>query len=104
MSKFGIGIGEEFPVDEQNQPDVPEDGEGPHRCRHGRHGHHKAWRHFRQRMKAEWHGRHRGWHGHRGDGAEVLDAIRAHHVHKLVIGGLALIGVAALIGVLNSRR
>jgi hypothetical protein len=34
----------------------------------------------------------------------VLDAIRAHHVHKLVIGGLALIGVAALIGVLNSRR
>lgn len=102
MSKFGIGIGEEFPVDEQSQPDVPE--EGAHRCRHGRHGHHKAWRHFRQRMKAEWHSRHHGRHGRNADGVEVLGDLRAHHVHKLVIGGLALIGVAALIGALNSRR
>ena len=110
MTKFGVGVGEEFPVDEQNRPqsesgaDSDQDG---HRCgRGGYRARHDAWHQFRDQMRAEWRARRRAFRDSMGrhDGADVIDDLRAHHVHKFLIGGLALIGLAALLSLFQSRR
>jgi hypothetical protein len=33
-----------------------------------------------------------------------MDDLRAHHMHRLLIGGLALVGLAALLSLFHSRR
>jgi|GEM_PF-1604765 len=105
MTKYGVGVGEEFPVDDR--PEVSENDDDSRCCGQGAHASRKeAWRRFRHHMKAEWHARRHGFGRFRGhhDGVEPLDELRAHHIHKLVIGGLALIGIAAILSALNSRR
>ena len=100
MSKLGVGVGEEFPVDEQNRPQ-PEQKEESGCC--GADWHRRralrreAWRRFRHQMHAEWHACRRTMMGER-EGVEPLDAAALHerHLHHLVIGALAVIGLAAL--------
>lgn len=110
MTKFGVGVGEEFPVDEQNRPQQESGTEGDREgCRWGRRDHragHDAWHQFRDQMRAEWRARRRAFRDSMGshDGADVIDDLRAHHVHKFLIGGLALIGLAALLSLFQSRR
>ena len=104
MSKLGVGVGEEFPVDEQNRPQPeqsrPEDEAGCcgadwHRRREMRR---EAWRRFRHQMHAEWHAQRRAMRDslRRQDGVEPLDVLHDRHLHHLVIGALAVIGLAAL--------
>lgn len=104
MSKIGVGIGEDFPVDEQNRPNS-EDGEesccgrGAHEARH------EAWRRFRHQMHAEWHARRRAMRDafNRREAVEVLHDLRERHLHHLIIGGLAVVGLAALLSSLRHR-
>lgn len=105
MTKFGVGVGEEFPVDDRPQQESGPEGEA-HRCG-GRHRDgHEAWHRFRDQLRAEWHERRRAFRDSRAqrDGVDALDDWRAHHVHRLLIGGLALVGVAALLSLFHSRR
>ncbi|MDR3525988.1 MAG: hypothetical protein P4L57_01825 [Rhizomicrobium sp.] len=108
MTKFGVGVGEEFPVDEENRSEQEAGSEGrSHRCGRGDRGAgHDAWHQFRDQMRAEWRARRRAFHdsmGRHHDG-EGMDDLRAHHMHRLVIGGLALVGLAALLSLFHSRR
>lgn len=102
MTKYGVGVGEEFPVDDRPQPESGTEGES-HRC--GRRGHrhgHDAWHQFRDQMRAEWRARRRAF--HMGEGDDVIEELRKPHVQKFVIGGLALIGLAALLSLFTPRR
>jgi len=98
MSKFGVGVGEEFPVDEQNRPnDTPNetDADSAFCGRGSREDRREAWRQFRREMHGRWH-RH-GGRGDHGDPEDLIEHLRSHHLHHLVIGALAVIGLAALI-------
>lgn len=106
MSKFGVGVGEDFPVDENKPEGFEEERESRCGRRGDRAARHEAWHRFRDQMrmaKAELRGRRHGHHRFRAGPGGVED-LSSHHVHKLVIGGLALIGLAALLSVLNNRR
>jgi len=101
MTKLGVGVGEEFPVDEKNRPasEPPPEDDGSHCCGHGAHAaRREAWRRFRQQMHAEWHDRRRAFRDglNRQDTVEIMEGLRARRVHHLVLGALALIGLAAL--------
>ncbi|MDE2164692.1 MAG: hypothetical protein KGJ53_16145 [Alphaproteobacteria bacterium] len=117
MSKFGVGVGEDFPVDEKAQQedtlhgdDASSDpgccGRGFHRHHGDSHAdHHEAWRRFRHQMRAEWRARKRTMREQFRRGAwEASDAHPAGddrhgpRPHHFVIGALALIGLAALLG------
>jgi len=96
MTKLDVSVGEEFPVADEPGPQ-PEDHEESTCCGHGGHrGRQQAW----QQMRAHWLARHRAFHDrlHGQDEGDVIAALRAHHVHHMVLGALALIGLAALIG------
>jgi hypothetical protein len=100
MSKLGVGVGEDFPLDEEKARQVGEEssccGTEWHRQRaQGR----EAWRRMREQMRAEWRVRRRAFRDglHRQDDVEAMDGLRERHLHHLVIGGLALIGLAALL-------
>lgn len=105
MSKFGVGVGEDFPLDEEaranaTQDDVPDDERF---CTHDyRAARRRAWRRFKRQMHEEWHARRRAFRDgfNRRDGVEV---IHDRHLHHLVVGGLAMIGLAALFGILRHR-
>jgi len=103
MTKLDVGIGEEFPLDE-DAPRQPENKAESVGCdedwRNRRRQRREAWRRFRDQMHAEWHGRRRGFRDglNRQDDAEILDALRSRHVQHLALGALALIGLAALLG------
>jgi hypothetical protein len=93
MTKLDVSVGEEFPVADEPGPQ-PEDQEETTCC--GHRGHREAW----HQMRAKWLARHRAFHDrlHGHDAGDVVAALRAHHVHPLVLGALVLIGLAALIG------
>jgi hypothetical protein len=103
MSKFGVGVGEEFPVDEQNKSDEQAEsgccGHGSHEARR------EAWRRFRHQMHAEWHARRRAMRDAFGgrEGVEAMRDFRRDHLHHLIIGGLAVVGLAALLSHLHHR-
>jgi hypothetical protein len=103
MPKLGVGVGEEFPLDEENGPQ-PEQETGPNpdceEWRRRRAMHREAWRRFRNQMRAEWSQRRRAFREglRRQDDVEPMDTMHDRHLHHLVIGGLALIGLAALLG------
>lgn len=109
MSKFGVGVGEEFPVDEENRPapgETAQDGccdEDWHRRRDMRR---EAWHRFRQQMRAEWRARRHAMHDelHRRDPIEPMDGFRNPHLHHFVIGALAVIGLAALASMHRHHR
>jgi len=104
MSKIGVGVGEDFPMDDRPQPeDHSEDrvgccGEDWHRQRELRR---EAWRRFRHQMHAEWHARRRAMRDHlrHRDDVEILgpETLRHRQLGHLVIAGLAILGLAALI-------
>jgi len=102
MSKIGVGVGEDFPVDDRPQREDPAQaeccGEDWHREREVRR---QAWRRFRHQMHAEWRARRRAFrdHLHQTDDVEILGPaeLRARHLGHLVIAGLAILGLAALI-------
>ncbi len=101
MSKIGVGVGEDFPVDENK----PSEGHDPESgcCGHGSHeARHQAWRRFRHQMHAEWHARRRALREAMGR-PEAVQAMRERHLHHLIIGGLAVVGLAALLGFLHRR-
>jgi hypothetical protein len=93
MTKLDVGVGEDFPVADE-PGNKPENHEETTCCGHG--GRHQAW----QQMRDQWLARHRAFHDrlHGRDAGDVVAALRAHHVHHLVLGALVLIGLAALIG------
>ena len=111
MSKLDIGVGEEFPVDEEKMHEEAgaapgEDADPRHFGRGhrfgGQHGERReALRAWRNQMRSEWKERKRAMHEqfHRefphGEFRE-----HAHHrtVGTLAVVGLALIGLAALVG------
>jgi MYXO-CTERM domain-containing protein len=117
MSKLGVGVGEDFPVDEKAQhedsshaEDVPPDPGccGPHfRSRFGgsHADQHAAWRRFRHQMRAEWRARKRAMreqfrHGEweASDARPADDDRHGPRPHHILMGALALIGLAALLG------
>ncbi len=100
MSKIGVGVGEDFPVDENQEPggeDRPFRGCGnpAHRARRA------AWRRLRHQMHEEWHARRRAMRD--AMDPETVQAMREQHLHHLVIGGLAVVGLAAVLGLLRHR-
>lgn len=99
MSKFGVGVGEDFPVAEQG-PEASKTEQESRGC--GYRGRRHALRQFRRRMKAEWMARHPGF-CRQGRGGTAED-FHNHPAKMLVIGGLAVAGLAALIGALGNRR
>ena len=105
MSKIGVGVGEDFPVNEEprdhTEPEVEDLGD----CRGGRQARREAWRRFRHQMHAEWHARRRAWrdHLHDRDPVEAMAEFRGRHLHHLIVGGLAVVGLAALLGALHHR-
>lgn len=101
MSKIGVGVGEEFPVDENPRNDNASGSEDE--CRgHGR-GRGK-WHRFHH-MHQQWHARRDAMRGrfHRRFGADAMHGFNERHMHHLIIGGLAMIGLAALLGALRHR-
>lgn len=102
MSKIGVGVGEDFPVDENNKPEVEDLGHC-HRGHHGGHDQKDAWRRFRHQMHKEWHARRRAFRDGNHDAGEMLHHIRQHHLHHLIVGGLAVLGLAAIIAGLRHR-
>lgn len=125
MSKYGVGVGEDFPVDEENRENPKPEGEaedlgyGRHHfgkrgfrgCgqsdewKESRHKARKAWKHLRHQMREEWHERRRAFRDHLNhrDGVEAMPGLREKQLHHLVIGGLAVVGLAALFGVLRGK-
>lgn len=101
MSKVGVGVGEEFPVDEQNKSDQHTEagccGHGTHEARR------EAWHRFRHQMHAEWHARRRAMRDAFGGREEAMHDFRRDHLHHLIIGGLAVVGLAALLNHLHHR-
>ena len=111
MSKLGVGVGEEFPVDEDvtREEAAPGDDAGSVRwgrgCRFGgpRTEQREALRAWRDQMRAEWRARRRAMREHfrnryyveGEDGVLEGHYLRPHH---LVVGALAVIGLAALLG------
>jgi hypothetical protein len=101
MSKLGVGVGEDFPVDDTapnpEQSDCAQE-------------HFEAWREQRRqwrKMRHEWRAkraamreqfRARYGHRHGPDDGVCADERHQRHVHHVVLGALALIGLAALFG------
>lgn len=101
MSKIGVGVGEEFPVDEDANPQTEDLGT----C-YSRNAERRAqWRRFRQQMREEWRARRRAWRDrfNRRETVEVIDDLKEKRLHHLVLGGLALVGIAAILGALRNR-
>ena len=87
MSKFGVGVGEDFPVDEQAQ-ETEFCGAGT--------GRGEAIRKWHQ-MRSEWRARKRAMREQfRREFA--ADADHHHRAGTLALAGLAVIGLAALLG------
>ena len=109
MSKFGVGVGEEFPVDEE--PRATQEDEGERCCGHGAHEarreawRREKWRRFKRQMHAEWRARRHAMRDafDRREDVEAVYDPHARRVHNLIVGGLAMLGLAALIGVLRHR-
>jgi hypothetical protein len=97
MSKFGVGVGEDFPVDENGKPEAEDLGH----CHRGHQDQKEAWRRFRHQMHEEWHARRRAFRNR--DAGEMLHHMRQHHLHHLIVGGLAVLGLAAIISGLRHR-
>lgn len=105
MSKIDVSVGEDFPVDPPQEHE--QHGNDGGCCgRHGAGGDgYEAWRQWREqkrqwrRMRAEWRARrHAMRHQFR---REYWDRSAPHHdrlVHSLVLGALAVIGIAAIFG------
>jgi len=95
MGKIGVGVGEDFPVDEGAQESVA--GEKP--CG----GRREALRQRRE-QKRQWRRQmHAEWHAHKDAMRDRLrrefhDEKGAHHARHLALGALAVIGLAALLG------
>ncbi len=99
MSKLGVGVGEDFPLDEEKARQA---GEESPCCGAEHHDQgHEAWRRMRAQMRAEWRACRRAAVDRFGrqDPIEPIDdaAARRPHIHHLAIGALALIGLAALL-------
>ena len=93
MSKFGVGVGEDFPVDEQAQGPAQEPGG----C--GAMDRDEAIRKWRQ-MRFEWRARKRAMREQfRREFADDEHREHAKHVAgSVAVAVLALVGLAALIG------
>jgi hypothetical protein len=107
MSKIGVGVGEDFPVDEKNRPETETQPEAEDlgTCHSRNEARREAWRRFRHQMHEEWHARRRAWRDSRGarDGVEAIHDFREKHLHHLIIGGLAVLGLAAILAGLRHR-
>ncbi len=105
MSKIGVGVGEEFPLDEE--PRATDENE--HCCGHGAHEarreawRREKWRRFKHQMRAEWWARRRAMHDAHREGVEAIHDPHERRIHHLIIGGLAMFGLAALLGALRHR-
>ena len=100
MSKFGVGVGEDFPVDDTAPNPEQDDRAQEHfaawceQKRQWRKMRHE-WRAKRAAMREQFRARH-GHHHHDADDGVVADDRHKRHVHHVVLGALALIGLAAL--------
>ena len=107
MSKIGVGVGEDFPVDEKNrsetetQPEVEDLGT----CHSRNQARHDAWRQFRHQMHEEWHAKRRAFRDrlNEREGVEAIHDFREKHLHHLIVGGLAILGLAAILTGLRRR-
>ena len=102
MGKLGVGVGEDFPVDEGKQTG------GESGCCGGgdRHEAFHQWREQkrqrRHEMRAEWRARRQAMRARfreefSANGDARSEHLR-HHTQHLVLGALAVIGLAALFG------
>ena len=108
MGKLDIGVGEEFPLDEQARRESAGEhtADAASGCDYGpnfggsRQEQREAWRRWRHQMRAEWHARK---HAMRDQfRREFSDEHHRHHVlGSLAVAGLALVGLAALLGHLH---
>ena len=101
MNKYGVGVGEDFPLDEeQPQPGAEDFRRCEEEWENSRDKAFRSWRRMRRQMRADWRARRRAMHRRfsESDPVEAMDALNDRRVHHLVIGGLALIGLAALFG------
>ena len=111
MGKFGVGVGEDFPVDEgaaakeggTDEKDCGEPGDQREAWRQWR----EQKRQWRHQMYAEWRAHKHAMHEclrRRFRGEQVVDGLveddewRLSRGHHLVIAALALIGLTALFG------
>jgi len=103
MGKFGVGVGEEFPVDEKakREDDGPSCCDGMPNGGGSREERREAWRRWRDQTRAEWRSRKRTMREQFHH--EFADKAARHHgrhpmAGKLAVAGLALVGLAALFG------
>jgi hypothetical protein len=102
MSKIGVGVGEEFPVDETK----PAEGGAPGSQDEDR-ARYRAWREEREKMRSEWREKKRAfreeirqrWRERFGD-RPYGDFDHHHHHHRIVplaiVAGIGLIALALL--------
>lgn len=101
MTKYGVGIGEDFPLDEEEARPAAEDiSDCDEDWQRRRQKAREAWRRLRSQLRAEWRAGRRAFRDSlsRQDPVEPVDVLHDRRIHHLVIGGLALIGLAALLG------
>ena len=103
MGKLGVGVGEEFPVDEGAQAGSEPGGccgggdrnEAFHQWREQK----RQWRH---QMRAQWRARRQAMRGRFRDEFGANDDVRSEHFHghaqHLAFAALVVIGLAALFG------
>lgn len=101
MSKIGVGVGEDFPVDENNKPEPEVEDLGTCHSRHQ--ARRDAWRRFRHQMHEEWHAKRRAFRNGDREAVEAIHEFREKHLHHLIMGGLAVLGLAAIIAGLSRR-
>lgn len=105
MSKFGVGVGEDFPVDEKKSEEAAappgEAAASEARCCGGsRSEQHEAWRNWRHQKRDEWRARKRAMREQfRREFAGEGHREHAKHVAgSLAVAALAIVGLAALFG------
>lgn len=98
MSKIDVGVGEDFPVDEQSKPEVEDLGT----CRSRHEARRQAWRRFKHQMHEEWHAHRRAFRDAVND-RDPVEALHDRRLHHLIVGGLAMVGLAALLASLRHR-
>ena len=103
MSKIGVGVGEDFPVDENDKEEPAVEDLGT--CHQRHRARREAWRRFKQQMHQEWHPRRRAFRDavNENDDVEAIHVLRDKQLHHLIIGGLAVLGLAAIIAGLRQR-
>jgi hypothetical protein len=103
MSKIGVNVGEDFPVDEGAPPNTSE----PEGCRGNRAEAFRQWharKHQWHQKRAEWRARKRAMREQFREEFGRGGHFRGQRAGHLALGVLALVGLAALLGFAHHDR